>query len=107
MSLAGVPSMNVMMIEERSMSTPRILGALAPAILASRIAEASLIVLCFLILASRTPLRYALRTLLLTTTFQGGSSERKRSASAPLCSGCRFKVEESMEHQSRRDAIVG
>src|SRR5712692_1499181 len=86
-SLATCPSTNVMIMENRSMSSPRMLGALVPAILASWIADDSLTVLSFLIFASSSSWRYAFRILLLTTAFQGGNSDRKRSASAPLCRG--------------------
>src|SRR6266852_6314787 len=88
-----------------SISTPTMLGTLAPAVFASWITDASEIVLSCLICSSRVGFLYSFLTRRLTTTFQGPIVVSNRSASAPLWSNVDVSFEVSMEHQPHPSAI--
>src|SRR5207245_4884491 len=82
-----------------SISTPTMLGTLAPAAFASWITDASEIVLSCLIRSSRIGFLYSFLTRRLTITFQGPIVARYRSASAPLWRGVEVRLAVSMGHQ--------
>src|SRR5207245_9832545 len=91
-SRATVLSRWVLTIALFSISTPTMLGTLAPAAFASWITDASEIVLSCLIRSSRIGFLYSFLTRRLTITFQGPIVARYRSHSAPLWRGVEVKI---------------